>query len=140
MKKRVLVRGVKTVSFEEGFVDELQREEGSIPRMLLIECAAQLVSWLVLCSTDFEKIPLIAKIDLARIERGVRCGEAIALEARVRSWNEDGAIVDCDLSADDGVIASGVHCLCSFIESRTLVDPQEMKLRFNELAKAAHVE
>jgi 3-hydroxymyristoyl/3-hydroxydecanoyl-(acyl carrier protein) dehydratase len=140
VRKRAYARGVKTVSFEEGFLDGLQREAGCLPRMLLIECAAQLVSWLVLYSTDFKKIPLVAKIDHAAIERSVPCGTVLTLEVEVQSWNDEGAVVDCRASAGDQPIASGIRCLCTFIESSTLIDPEEMKLCFRELAKEVRID
>lgn len=138
VRKYASARGVKTVTFEEGFIDELSAEPGMIPRMLLIECAAQLVSWLVLYSTDFATIPLIAKIDEAAIECSVPCGTAMTLEVDVHSWNEDGALFSCGISLPGGRrIATGIRCLCTFIASRTLVDPDEMRARFRELAKDA---
>lgn len=140
LKKRTYARGVKTVSFEEGFLDGLHTEEGYLPRMLVIECAAQLASWLVLYSTDFTKIPLIAKIDAASISEGVACGTALTLEVEIRSWNDDGAVLDCRATADGRTIATGVRCMCTFIESDTLVDPEEMKHRLRELSKDAHIE
>jgi 3-hydroxymyristoyl/3-hydroxydecanoyl-(acyl carrier protein) dehydratase len=140
MRKRVYARGVKTVSFEEGFLEGVHGETGCLPRMLLIECAAQLVSWLVLYSTDFTKIPLVAKIDHAAIERSVPCGTVLTLEVEVQSWNDEGAVVNCRASAGEQVIASGIRCLCTFMESSTLIDPEEMTFRFRELAKEAQLD
>jgi 3-hydroxymyristoyl/3-hydroxydecanoyl-(acyl carrier protein) dehydratase len=139
IRKFTLARGVKTVSFEEGFLEGLQGEPGMLPRILMIECAAQLASWLVLYSTDFTKIPLVAKIDHASIDSSVPCGTALVLEAEIRSWSEEGAIVDCRASAGGREIASGLRCLCTFVESDMLVDPDEMRIRFMELAKGADI-
>jgi 3-hydroxymyristoyl/3-hydroxydecanoyl-(acyl carrier protein) dehydratase len=140
LQKRSFARGVKTVSFEEGFLAGLPGEPGCLPRMLLIECAAQLVSWLVLYSTDFAKIPLIAKMEHAEVRQSVPCGTSILLEVEVQSWHEDGAVLDCRASAAGKTIAAGTRCVCTFINSDTLVDPEEMRQRFRELSKEAVVD
>ena len=140
LKKWTHARGVKTVSFEEGFLDGLQSEEGSLPRTLLIECEAQLASWLVLYSSDFTKIPLIAKIDRAEIGAGVPCGTVLTLDVDIRSWNDDGAVLDCRVSVGERSIATGMRCVCTFTDSNSLIDPEEMKMRFRELSKDARID
>lgn len=132
-------RGTKTVSFEEGFLPGLRETDGCIPRTLLIECAAQLASWLVLYSTDFTRIPMIAKIERAEVGQSVPCGTAIMLEVDVVSWSEEGVVLDSRVSVRQRVIASGVRCLCTFTDSASLVDPEEMRIRFRELAKGARI-
>ncbi len=140
IQKFKYARGIKTVSFEEGFLLSPYGENGHIPRMLLIECAAQLVSWLVLCSTDFRKLPLIAKIDRATLDCSVPAGSVLGLEVDVESWHDDGALLQCRIFMNDHLIAEGSRCLCNFIESAQLVDPEEMRIRFKELSKNANVD
>jgi 3-hydroxymyristoyl/3-hydroxydecanoyl-(acyl carrier protein) dehydratase len=140
IQKFKYARGIKTVSFEEGFLDSLHGDIGCIPRTLLIECAAQLVSWLVLFSTDFKKIPLIAKIEQAKLECKVLCGTVLTLEVEIESWNEEGARLNCRAFVQNQNIAKGIRCLCTFIDSEKLVDPEEMKIRFRELSKEAELD
>jgi len=140
IQKFKYARGVKTVSFEEGFLDSPNGDTGCIPRTLLIECAAQLVSWLVLYSTDFTKIPLIAKIDQAMLECSVPCGTVLTLEVEIELWNDEGAQLNCRAIAREKSIAKGIRCLCTFISSEKLVEPEEMKIRFRELSKEAEID
>jgi 3-hydroxyacyl-[acyl-carrier-protein] dehydratase len=140
IKKFKYARGIKTVTFEEGFLDSPGGERGCIPRTLLIECAAQLASWLVLYSTDYKKIPLMAKINQAVIEYKVKCGTEMILEVEVESWKDDGTLINCKTSVDGQIIGKGDRCLCTFVSSEKLVDPKEMKIRFQELSKGADIE
>ncbi len=133
-------RGTKTISFEEGFLDSPLAEAGYIPRTLLIECAAQMVSWLVLYSTDFTKLPLIANIDRAMLERSVPCGAALTIEATVESWNDDGALLYCSAYVDGSRVAEGNRCICTFVGLERLHDPEEMRIRFRELSKDAEID
>ena len=64
-------RGIKTVSFEEGFLRSPYSRPGEFPRLLVLESVAQLASWLVLYSTDFEKVPLLARLDRVEIRESV---------------------------------------------------------------------
>jgi 3-hydroxymyristoyl/3-hydroxydecanoyl-(acyl carrier protein) dehydratase len=140
IQKFKYARGIKTISFEEGFLESPSGETGCIPRTLLIECAAQLTSWLVLYSTDFTKIPLIAKIDQAQIETSVPSGTAVTLEIALDSWNDEGALLNCRASVEDRTVATGSRCLCTFIAGEQLIDPEEMRIRFRELSKDAEID
>lgn len=140
IQKFKYARGIKTVSFEEGFLSSPYGESGFIPRMLLIECVAQLASWLVLYSTDFHQLPLIAKIDRANLDCNVPSGTVLTLEVAAEAWHDDGALLECTMHMDNRIIARGSRCLCNFVGSAQLVDPEEMRIRFRELSKDAEID
>lgn len=131
------IKGIKRVSFEEGFIDPLSGEEGSFPRLLMMESAAQFVSWLVFYNTGFTKIPLIASIDLAEIHESVKCGECISVEITIENINSEGAVVNSMLYKDGKLAASGRRCLCTFVDAEKLIDVARLKSRFSEMAKDA---
>ena len=139
IQKFKYIRGIKTISFEEGFLDSPTGESGCIPRTLIIECVAQLTSWLILYSTDFVKFPLIAKIDEAVVESSVPCGTVLTLEATLELWNDEGALLNCVVHSQERFIAKGVRCVCTFIPVEQLIESEEMKTRFKELTKDADV-
>lgn len=131
------IKGLKQVSFEEGFIDPLPAEEGSFPRLLMMEAAAQFVSWLVFYSTGFTKIPLIASIDNAEIHGAVKCGECINIEVEIESISSEGAVVNSLLYKDGTLMARGNRCLCTFIDAAKLINVERLKNRFLEMAKEA---
>ncbi|MGE5679394.1 MAG: hypothetical protein ACM34K_00805 [Bacillota bacterium] len=129
------IKGIKRVSFEEGFIDQLSAETGSLPRLLMMESAAQFVSWLILYNTNFTKIPLIASIDHAEIYESVRCGEYFTVEVTVESINSEGAVVNSLLYRDGKKIAFGQRCMCTLIDAEKLVSIESLKSRFSELIR-----
>ncbi|HEX2865564.1 MAG TPA: hypothetical protein VHO03_00905 [Ignavibacteriales bacterium] len=131
------IKGIKSVSFEEGFIDPLSAEEGSFPRLLMMESAGQFVSWLIFYITGFKKIPLIASIDLAEIRGSVKCGECIRVEVIMESINSEGAVVNSMIYKDEKLVAAGNRCLCTFVDAEKLVDAARLKSRFLEMAKEA---
>ncbi|MGE5430487.1 MAG: hypothetical protein ACM3QX_05395 [Syntrophomonadaceae bacterium] len=131
------IKGIKRVSFEEGFLDPLPAETGCFPRLLMMETAAQFVSWLIFYNTGFTKIPLIASIDLAEIHESVKCGECISVEVTIENINSEGAVVNSLLFKDGRLAASGSRCLCTFVDAVKLVDVERLKSRFSEMAKEA---
>lgn len=131
------IKGIKRVSFEEGFIDPLSAEEGSFPRLLMMETAAQFVSWLIFYNTGFTKIPLIASIDLAEIHESVKCGECIRVEVAIENINSEGAVVNSLLYKGDNLVAAGNRCLCTFVDAEKLVEIARLKSRFSEMAKEA---
>lgn len=131
------IKGMKRISFEEGFIDPLPAEEGSFPRLLMMESAAQFVSWLVFYNTGFTKIPLIAGIDNAEIHGTVKCGECLNIEVTIDSISSEGAVVNSLLYKDGKLVAAGNRCLCTFMDAAKLVNIELLKRRFSEMAKEA---
>ena len=60
-----------------------------VPGTLLTEAMAQTAGWLIAASVEFARWPLLVLVDRARFHRLVSPGEALALEAEVRSARGD---------------------------------------------------
>jgi 3-hydroxyacyl-[acyl-carrier-protein] dehydratase len=138
--KGVRIRGLKTVSFEEAFLPSPNPLRGEFPRLLLLEAVAQLASWLILYSTDFEKLPLLAKIERVEIGEGAFCGDLLTLEVEIDSRDDDGALVKGSVFKEGRRIAQGRNCLCGFTRLDGLADPGLMRAAFKELTQNAIVE
>jgi 3-hydroxyacyl-[acyl-carrier-protein] dehydratase len=134
------IRGLKTVSFEEGFLQSPTPIPGEFPRLLLLEAVAQLASWLILFSTDFEKLPLLAKLERVEISESVYCGDLLSLEVEIVSRDDEGALVNGEIFKDGRRIARGRNCLCGFTRLDRLADPELMRVAFKELTQHAVVE
>ena len=134
------IRGFKTVSFEEAFLPAPSPVPGEFPRLLLLEAVAQLASWLLLYSTGFKKLPLLAKIERVEILEGVYCGDRLILEVELVSRDDDGALLRGEVLKDGRTIARGQNCLCGFTDLDRLADPELMRVAFRELTQDAIVE
>jgi 3-hydroxyacyl-[acyl-carrier-protein] dehydratase len=134
------IRGFKTVSFEEAFLPAPAPVPGEFPRLLLLEAVAQLASWLVLYSTDFEKLPLLAKLERVEIFESVYCGDRLTLEVEMISRDDDGALLQGEVLKDGRPIARGRNCLCGFTDLDRLAEPELIRAAFKELTQHAVVE
>jgi 3-hydroxyacyl-[acyl-carrier-protein] dehydratase len=134
------IRGFKTVSFEEAFLPAPGPVPGEFPRLLLLEAVAQLASWLVLYSTDFEKLPLLAKLEKVEIFESAFCGDRLILEVEMISRDDDGALLQGEVLRDGRSIARGRNCLCGFTDLARLAEPELMRVAFKELTQHGVVE
>lgn len=134
------IRGLKTVSFEEAFLPSPHPLRGEFPRLLLLEAVAQAASWLILYSTDFEKLPLLAKLERVEIIEGAFCGDLLTIEVEIDSLDDEGALVKGSVFKEGRRIAHGRNCLCGFTRLADLVDPFQMRTAFKELTRDAIVE
>lgn len=134
------IRGLKTVSFEEAFLPSPHALRGEFPRLLLLEAVAQLASWLILYSTDFEKLPLLAKLEKVEIGEAAFCGDLLTIEVEIEARDDDGALVRGSVFKEGRRIANGRNCLCGFAHLAGLVDPQQIRDAFKELTRDAIVQ
>jgi 3-hydroxyacyl-[acyl-carrier-protein] dehydratase len=134
------IRGLKTVSFEEAFLPAPNPIRGEFPRLLVLEAVAQLASWLILYSTDFEKLPVLAKLERVEIGESVFCGDLLSLEVEIVSRDDEGALVRGEVFKEGRRIARGQNCLCGFTRLDRLADSELMRVAFKELTQHAIVE
>ncbi len=137
IEKDKYARGTKTVSFEEGFLKSPYSEEGHFPPLLLLESAAQLASWLIIYSSNFQKIPMLANIERVSHIENVRSGTRLTIEVKIISSNEEGALLNAEIFAGDKLVARGENCMCILAELEKLANKSEMKARFSDLSSNA---
>lgn len=137
IEKNKYAKGIKTISFEEGFLKSPYGEKGFFPRLLLMESAAQLASWLIMYSSDFKRIPMIVKMDKFSLMENVKCGTTISIEANVNSMSTKRALLNCDIFIDSRLIAKAENCEFVFTDLEKLVNKSEMKARFSDLSSKA---
>lgn len=133
-------RGRKTISFEEGFLPGPYARPGEVPRLLVLEAVAQLASWLVLYSTDFEKFPLLARFDRAEVGESIMTGDRLGLAVEILSLEEDGAYLRAEVLRDGRIIGRGENCLCAYMPLDLLSDREEMRATFRALTQDAVLE
>lgn len=133
-------RGSKVISFEEGFLAAPYPLPGEFPRLLILEAAAQLASWLVMFSTDFRHFPVLARLEKAEIGESVFAGDRLTLDVEITSLNADGAWIQSEVSRDGRLIGRGDNGLCAFTPLERLADPDLMRAAFKELTRHALIE
>ena len=134
IEKNKYARGIKTISFEEGFLKSPHGEEGFFPPLLLLESASQLASWLIMYSSDFNRISTITKIEKISFIEKVKTGTKLTIEVKILSLNEEGALVNAEVFTEGRLIAKGENCMCVFANLEEYADKSEMKSWFLDLS------
>ncbi|MCK5057581.1 MAG: hypothetical protein KAT34_13045 [Candidatus Aminicenantes bacterium] len=137
IEKNKYAKGIKAISFEEGLLKSPSYEKGSFPPLLLLESAAQLASWLIMYSSDFKLIPMIAKMEKVSVFGNVKSGDILNIELNIISMNEEGALLNAEIFSSGRLVTKGENCLCVFAELEKFVDPAEMAAMFSDISKNA---
>src|SRR5512133_912918 len=77
------ITGIKAVSFEEYCLKEAWREQPRLPEMLLLESFLQLGNWLVMLSSDFQQMGMLARISEVRFHESLLPGQRLQLEVKL---------------------------------------------------------
>jgi 3-hydroxyacyl-[acyl-carrier-protein] dehydratase len=130
---RRLIRGVKAVSFEEYQLRARLGDEPCLPESLVMESLFQLGNWLVVLSSGFTQMALVAGFDEARFSGRLRPGRRLHIEVEVRSWRDDGVVLDA--RAHDGArpVAVGRRCLAVPVPLADYHDPDDLRVLFSEI-------
>lgn len=139
IEKNKFARGTKVVSFEEGFLASPYATKGFFPPLLLLEAAAQLTSWLIMYSTDFTLIPMLAKIEKVLLYSNIRCGISLTINVNIHSLNTEGAVINASIISGNELVARGINCLCFFTDLEKYFSKSEMRAQFLDLSRNAKI-
>ncbi|OQA74563.1 MAG: (3R)-hydroxymyristoyl-ACP dehydratase [bacterium ADurb.Bin243] len=140
IKKNEYMKGLKTVSFEEGFIKRPYSRNGFLPRTLLMETLAQLASWLIVYSTDFESKPLMACVDKMEIFADARTGDLIEIDCGLINLTGDGAHFNVRGSVGGREIIKADSCVAGLVRLETLENVNDARAMFARLsAKAVYL-
>ena len=131
--------GVKTVSFEEYQLKSAFAGPPALPETLLMEAIFQLGNWLIVLSSDFTKMGLLVRLDEVRFDDQPGPGQAVILQADVRSWRDDGIVFDGLAFVAGRQIAAGRGCLAVPADLADFHDPADLRVLFSEIFRKAEV-
>lgn len=135
LSKGASIKGVKVVSFEEGFLTKPYSRSGFLPRTLLMEALAQLASWLIIYSSDFQLQPVIASVKEINLLSDVRMGSTIELECQITAQGDTGAVLQCWGRVNNQEVIRTQDCTVYYVPLAELQDPEEAKAMFKQLTK-----
>ena len=127
------IAGTKTVSFEEYSLRDAFGEPPRLPESLLLESFLQLGNWLVLLSSDFTRMGLVAR--MARVEwngmllPGQRLDMTVHMEAR----RESGFLLSGEGNSGGRALFRGSGCLATPVPATDYVDPDHLRVLFSEI-------
>jgi 3-hydroxymyristoyl/3-hydroxydecanoyl-(acyl carrier protein) dehydratase len=127
------IRGIKAVSFEEYSLKERFGETPRLPEMLLLESFLQLGNWLVVLSSDFQRMGMAARISEVRFHGYLLPGQSLQLEVRLTRRHEDGFELAGEGQAQGRSVISGAGCLASVARLADYQSPEDMRVLFSEI-------
>ena len=135
---RQRIRGLKVVSFEEYQLKKRLGDDAALPESLLMESLFQLGGWLMILSSDFTQLGLITRFEEIRFDRRVRPGDLVRMEVEVRSWREEGIVLDGRAIDEEGCqIATGKGCLALPAPLADYHSPGDLRVLFDEIYQPA---
>jgi 3-hydroxyacyl-[acyl-carrier-protein] dehydratase len=129
------ITGVKAVSFEEYCLKEPFGEQGRLPELLMLESFLQLGNWLILLSSDFAQMGLVAKLPEVRFGGFLPAGGQLRLEVEVVRRREDGFVLSGQGWLGDKVLIQG-ECLAVPVDAAEYVDAEALRVLFSEIHAA----
>ncbi len=127
------IRGIKTVSFEEYSLKDAFGEPPHLPEMLLFESFLQLGNWLLMLSSDFQQMGMVARISEVRFEDALSPGQQLDLEVRlVRSRDHAFELVGHGLVGGRRIL-SGTGCLAIPVPLADYLNPEDQRVLFSEI-------
>ena len=102
------ISGIKAVSFEEFSLLKRFGRKGSLPECLVIEHCAELARWLVMRSSDFKLSSLLSGLDSFSFASHAGTGDHLTTRAEVRSRNDEGLTLECQVHSRGRTIAGGI--------------------------------
>ena len=127
------ITGVKAVSFEEYALKEAFGEPPRLPEMLLLESFLQLGNWLVMLSSDFRQMGMVARISEVQFLDSLFPGQALQFEVKLVRRREDGFELAGQGHADGRSVISGAGCVAALAPLAEYQNPQDMRVLFTEI-------
>jgi 3-hydroxymyristoyl/3-hydroxydecanoyl-(acyl carrier protein) dehydratase len=127
------ISGIKAVSFEEYSLKEPFGEPPHLPETLLLESFLQLGNWLIVLSSDFQHMGMLARITEVRFHGSLFPGQRLDLEARLIRRQEDGMEFTGEGRVQGRPIISGVGCLAAVAPLAEFQNPEDLRILFSEI-------
>jgi 3-hydroxyacyl-[acyl-carrier-protein] dehydratase len=127
------IRGVKVVSFEEYCLKERFGDAPRLPETLLLESFLQLGNWLILLSSDFQKIGMVVRISEVRFHDSLRPGQRLELDVALTCRREDGFEMSGEGRVAGQTVISGFGCLATPVPAAEYVNPADLRVVFSEI-------
>jgi 3-hydroxyacyl-[acyl-carrier-protein] dehydratase len=127
------ITGVKAVSFEEYSLKEAFADQPRLPEMLLLESFLQLGNWLVMLSSDFRQMGMVARISEARFHDSLMPGQRLRLEVNLVRRRENGFELAGRGQAGGRDVISGVGCVAALTPLAEYQNPEDLRVLFSEI-------
>lgn len=127
------ITGLKAVSFEEYSLKDAFGDEPRLPEMLLLESLLQLGNWLILLSSDFQRMGAVVRLHDVRFHGALRPGGVVRMEVAMARKNDNGYKLNGTGHVDGQLIISGTGCLGAPLPTAEYIDPDDLRVLYSEI-------
>jgi 3-hydroxymyristoyl/3-hydroxydecanoyl-(acyl carrier protein) dehydratase len=128
-----LVRGIKNVSFDGDFLEEIFPEIPVYSPVIASEAVAQLVSWLIIKVSDFTVRPVITMLDAYTCHRHIQPGDHLELEGEIENLHPESALVNGRIMLRGLPVIDLKHAVCYLYPLHKLEDVENVRRHFTQL-------
>jgi len=132
---RSAIRGVKAVSFEEYSLKSSFGADASLPETLVLEALYQLAGWLVMLSSDFAEMGLVARSARVSFDGHLRPGRMMLMDARVRRYRPGEVAFDAEARSEGRRIAAAERFISVRVPCADYYDPEDLRVLSGELIR-----
>lgn len=127
LEKGKYAEGIKNVSFSDEYLVHRVSNFPVMPRSLTVEAIAQLISWLVIFTTDFSVKPIAVTTEETKFLGDVRPGDQMLLKAEINSMHEEDALCSGSAEVNGKIVTELKNGICAFIPIEELEDVSVVK-------------
>jgi 3-hydroxymyristoyl/3-hydroxydecanoyl-(acyl carrier protein) dehydratase len=132
-ESRRIIRGIKSVSFEEYQLRRRLGDEPCLPESLVLEALFQLGNWLVILSSDYTRMGIVVQFDETRFLNRLLPGQRLIMEVKVRAWRPDGILLDGEAGDGHQTIVVGRRCLALPVPLKDYYSPEDLRVLYSEI-------
>lgn len=132
-EKNLSIQGCKLISLEEYFLNRPHGRKKSFPELLLVESIVQLTSWLIIISSNFEKIALLSAFEKISFLKTPSAGDKLLLEVKVITLTNELINFNALIKIKEEVIFEALNLSCIIEDINNYYNPEDLKVKFEEL-------
>ena len=125
--------GVKTVSFEEYQLKAPFGGDAHLPESLLLECLIQSCNWLIVLSSNFERIGIIKEYETVRFLGQFRPGQTLSIEVQTKRYDDQFAVFDVQGRIATEPIVQVDACMFEPVSLAEYCDPVDLRVLYAEI-------
>ena len=127
------ITATKSVSLEEYFLKDEFGDVPKLPETLLVESMLQAGNWLVVLSSDFEKMGIVVGLQRVEISRSLRPGEMVTFHLNLGSRREDAIYMEGKGYVQGEKILEGKGAMAILRPLDEFEYPPDLRILYEEL-------
>ncbi len=127
------ITGIKNISWNDDFLEEVFPGGPFYSPVIAAEAVAQLISWLIIKSSNFSLKPVITMLDSFDITGYMIPGDQLQLTGQIESISEDSALAHGKVLVNGRSVIELNHAVCYLYPLGELDHPQKARIQFKNL-------